>query len=208
MKPDGHALHWTGRVLAAEDLRRNLNGHRSVILAPGTVVTPSAREDLLVRGVRLDRPGADATNVAATRGYACDRTYPLVGPAVVTLTREGLRLMELACGSPETPHRWSHAIAACLARGDCQGAAVFCEDPALVCCVANKLPGLRAAAVTTVSQAARATLTLGANLLAVEMPGRTYFEVRQILRTLGNNTAACPEGIAETLSELDGCAHR
>jgi hypothetical protein len=207
MKPDGHALHWTGRVLAAEDLRRNLNGHRSVVLAPGTVVTPSAREDLLARGVRLDRPVAGAANAVATRGYASDRAYPLVGPAVVALVREGLYLVELACGSPAPPHRWSHAVAACLARGDCHSAAVFCEDPGLVCCVANKLPGLRAAAVTTVSQAARATLTLGANLLAVEMPGRTYFEVRQILRTLCGN-AACPEGIAETLSELDGCAHR
>ena len=77
-----------------------------------------------------------------------------------------------------------------------------------MCCVANKVPGLRAAAVTTVGQAARATRTLGANLLAVEMPGRTYFEVRQILRAVCANAAACPGGVAETLTELDGFAHR
>jgi ribose 5-phosphate isomerase RpiB len=85
---------------------------------------------------------------------------------------------------------------------------VFCEDPGLVCCVANKVAGLRAVAVSTISQAARATLTLNANLLAVEMPGRTYFEVRQILRTLCNGSGICPEGVACTLQELDGHAHR
>jgi ribose 5-phosphate isomerase RpiB len=85
---------------------------------------------------------------------------------------------------------------------------VFCADPSLVCCVINKVAGLRAAAVATVAQAARATLTLGANVLAVEMPGRTFFEVRQILRTLLVGEVMCPPGVACTLGELDGHAHR
>ena len=88
------------------------------------------------------------------------------------------------------------------------GGVVFCHDPGLVCCVANKVPGLRAAAVTTVAQAARATLTLGANLLAVEMPGRTYFEMRQILRLLCDGRRPVRHGVACTLQELDGHAHR
>ena len=78
-----------------------------------------------------------------------------------------------------------------------------------MCCVANKVPGLRAVAVTTVSQAARATLTLGANLVAVEMPSRTFFEMRQILGALCRITEpVCPPGVACTLQELDGHAHR
>jgi len=64
-------------------------------------------------------------------------------------------------------------------------------------------------AIVTVAQAARAALTLGTNLAAVEMPGRTFFEVRQILRTLClPGAAACPDGVALTLRELDGHAHR
>jgi hypothetical protein len=39
------------------------------------------------------------------------------------------------------------------------------------------------------------------------MPGRTFFEIRQILRTL-IGTRLCPEGVACTLRELDGHAHR
>jgi ribose 5-phosphate isomerase RpiB len=147
-------------------------------------------------------------NADHRHGYAEDRPYPMVACAVLALRREGHCLVELACAKTESPCRWSHAVATCLARGDCHGGVMFCEDPGLVCCVANKVPGLRAVAVTTVSQAARATHTLGANLLAVEMPGRTYYEVRQILRTLCTGTGACPDGIACTLRELDGHAHR
>ena len=53
-----------------------------------------------------------------------------------------------------------------------------------------------------------ATLTLAANLLAVEMPGRTFFEVRQILRICCAAAAVCPAPLAGTLQELDGHAHR
>jgi ribose 5-phosphate isomerase RpiB len=141
-------------------------------------------------------------------GYAEDRPYAMVACAVLALRREGHGLVELACDRAGPPCRWSQAVAACLARGDCRGGVVFCEDPGLVCCVANKVPGLRAVAVTTVGQAARAAQTLGANLLAVEMPGRTYFEVRQILRLLCTASGACPADLAGTLRELDGHAHR
>ena len=97
---------------------------------------------------------------------------------------------------------------ACVKRGECCGGVIFCGDPGLICCVANKTVGVRATAATTVSQAARATLTLGANLIAVEMPGRTFFEIRQILRTLCLTATACPADVACTLQELDGHAHR
>jgi hypothetical protein len=141
-------------------------------------------------------------------GYAQDQPYPFVALAVLALGREGICVVELPGEGTDLPCRWSKAIAACVARGDCRGGVVFCDDPGLVCCVANKVSGLRAVAVSTIAQAARAIRTLNANLLAVEMPGRTFFEVRQILRTLCGCAAGCPDGVARTLGELDGHAHR
>src|SRR5262249_53104672 len=105
--------------------------------------------------------------------------------------------------------QWAREVAQCLARGQCRGVVVFCQDPGLVCCVANKVPGMRAAAGTTVAQAAKATMSLGANFLAVEMPGRTLFEIRQILRTFCTpGGCVCPSPVACQLQELDGHAHR
>ena len=42
-----------GRVLAAEHLPRRLVGVTRVIVRPGTIVTPLAREDLSQRGISI-----------------------------------------------------------------------------------------------------------------------------------------------------------
>ena len=139
-------------------------------------------------------------------GYAQDRPYPFVQCAVQAMLRDRTPIRELSARCDGLASEWARGLAESVSRGEYLGCAIFCEDPGLVCCVANKMPGLRAVAVVTTMHAARATLTLGANLLAVEMPGRTFFEVRQILRNLC--LPVCPDGVASTLRGLDGHAHR
>jgi hypothetical protein len=208
--PADHVLRWSGRVVAAEDLRRSLNGHRELLVSPQTVITPLASEHLRERGVQVRRqPAVTTAAPRLTWGYAQDSPHSMVASAVQALRREGLAWKELwpACAGADCG--WARALAECVARGECGGGVVFCQDPGLVCCVANKVAGLRAAAVCTVAQAGRALLTLGPNLVAVEMPGRTFFEIRQILRVLCTGAApACPHGVACTLQELEGHAHR
>jgi ribose 5-phosphate isomerase RpiB len=211
---DGEVLRWQGRVVAAEELRRSLNGHRELVVPPGTILTPLALEELHTRGVRIKRQeavsrGETSPTAAPPWGYATDQAHPAVHSAIDAVRREGLPLQDLK-PSPDAPLcRRAQSIAECIGRNECRGGVFFCQDPGLVCCVANKVAGLRAVAVTTASQAARATLTLGANLVAVEMPGRTFFEIRQILRALCRiPSPACPPGVACTLLELESHAHR
>lgn len=102
---------------------------------------------------------------------------------------------------------WIRAVAECLRSKRCRTAVLFCRDPCLACCIANKVPGVRAAAVWSVVQAHRAMEQLGANLLVVEMTGRTYFECKELLR-LCCEGADCPSSVAGILQELDGHAHR
>jgi ribose 5-phosphate isomerase RpiB len=141
-------------------------------------------------------------------GFGQDRPYHMLDAALQAVRREGIAVRELSAASVSTAG-WAKAVAQCVADGTCRGGVVFCEDPGLVCCVANKVTGLRAVPVVTVAQAVRATLSLGANLLAVEMPGRTFFEMRQVMRILCcGEGPKCPEVIAGLLRELDGDAHR
>jgi ribose 5-phosphate isomerase RpiB len=207
---DGAVLRWTGRVLSGEDLRGTLNGHRELVLPARTVITPLAAEQIRAHGLRVSRLPVEGQAVpAAGWAYAQERPHAHVQSALQALEREGVSLGELKLPGRSSSCRWARALAEWVGRGDCRGGVVFCDDAGLLCCVANKVAGLRAAVANTVDQAARATLTLGANLVAVEMPGRTFFEVRQILRICCSAQApACPPGVACILKELDGHAHR
>lgn len=208
---DGRILRWPGRIVTAEDLRLHLNGHEELLLAPRALVTPSAAEQLRDRGVRISRQAVEVPTARprAAWGYAQDRPYPLVRSAAQALRRDGLGTKDLTPAGEGPPCSWAKAVAECVARGECLGGVVFCQDPGLVCLVANKVAGLRAVAANTIGAAARATLTVGANLLIVEMPGRTFFEIRQIFRLLcQSEPPACPPGVSGTLQELDGHAHR
>lgn len=155
----------------------------------------------------MDGNGQLRNDGVRTLGYAQERPDPLVSSAIQALRRQGVSFKELA-PPQSTPDQWARALAQCLASGDCHGGVVFCQDPGLICCIANKVAGVRAVPVVTVPQAGRALAGLAANLVAVEMPGRTFFEVRQILRLVCTPNGGCPDGVACTLRELDGHAHR
>jgi hypothetical protein len=204
---DGQVLRWSGRVVTAADLRQSLNGQRELVLTSRAIITPLAADELRARGIRVTSQATEPTATSPSAwGIAQDRSYPEVAGALQALRRDGSLLKEMPlCSGPCCG--WSRALADCVAHGECTGAIVFCNDPALVCCVANKVAGLRAVTVTSVSQARHAALSVGPNFVAVEMPGRTFFEIRQILGCLCK-TAACPEPLACTLRELDGHAHR
>jgi hypothetical protein len=128
--------------------------------------------------------------------------------ALQSLRRDGIEPAPLAVCQGE-PCRWVRQIAECLLQGECCGAVLFCYDAGLASCVANKVPGVRAASVASIPQAEQALTRLGANLLSVEQVGRTFYEFKQILRLCCTRPAVCcPPGIACILQELDGHAHR
>jgi hypothetical protein len=141
-------------------------------------------------------------------GYAVEgRPSTMLQVALRAAGRNGSPPQALPEGNGE-PCGWVRQVAECLRSGRCKAAVLFCQDAGLCCCVANKVPGVRAAAVWTVAQAARALTQLGANLLVVEMVGRTYYECKELLRLCCDGAAACPAGVACVLQELDGHAHR
>jgi len=207
--PTEAVLRWPNRVVAADDLRRCLNGHRELRLPPDAVVTPLALEELRTQGIQISREEQTSSRQPrAFWGFGQDRVYGLVLTAVRALQREGLILKELPGAQSPTPH-WARAVAVSVDRGEFLGGVLFCDNPALLCCIANKVAGVRAAAVATIGAASQALHSFAPNFVAVEMPGRTFFEIRQILRMFCQaGLPRCPDGAVNTLRELDGHAHR
>jgi hypothetical protein len=198
---DASVLCWPRRVLSADDLRRHLTSQRELQLLPRTVVTPLAADELKARGVRISWQAAKpaAANEPSTWGYAHERPDSALDAALAALARDGVKLTRLDVPDGAL---WK------IAKLTCPGVVVFCGDPGTLCCIANKQRGVRAIAVATPQAAVRARQTLGPNLVAIEMPGRTFFELRQILRAICSGAPTCPTELATTLKELDGHAHR
>ena len=162
-----------------------LQGHEEVLVAATTIITPLAAEESALEGSgsrgnrqwsRLQRHSLWA--------QAQERSDPLVQSALRAVQREGMMVGEFPVSQGTSFGGLGSDLGRALGKGTYRGLICFCGDPGLVCCVANKVAGVRAVAVTTVAQAVRGLRTLAANLLAVEMPGRTLFEVRQILHLL------------------------
>jgi hypothetical protein len=207
---DGQVLHWPGQLVSAQDLRRSLNGQRELVVPAKAIITPLAAEELRSNGIKITRRATGKTTVKnGGWGYVLERPNPLVRTALQALERDGLELKELEGKEGATCCQWARVVAECVTRAECAGALVFCDDSSLICCVANKVPGLRAVAVASVLHVGRAASTIGANLIAVEVFGRTVFELRQIIRTVCRTAQpVCPPGVASALQELDGHAHR
>jgi hypothetical protein len=120
-----------------------------------------------------------------------DRLYPLVQLALAMLRREGL-IATTFDASGDDSGAW---IVPIVESG--RTCAIFCEKPELIACLANRQRA-RAASVTTLAQAERAVTTLGANLLTIEMPGRTFYEIKAMIRLLAQ-PRSCPEEVKEIL---------
>lgn len=215
----GGALHWTSRLVTADGLRESLNGERELVVTPRTVITPLAADHLKANGVRVVRreenvktQANDEEKLSGGWGYVLERPDPRVASVLQSLKREGVNLQELsisrqaqgeceirACGL-------AREAAEVVSRGDNMGAIVFCIDPLLVSCIANKVKGIRAAAIASPAQASQAVKGLGVNFLALGIGQQTFFEVRQILRCVCGGPSACPGAVVEILKGLErGC---
>jgi ribose 5-phosphate isomerase RpiB len=213
----GIALRWAGRVVTADGLRESLNGERELVVTPRTVITPLAADHLKAYGVRVVRQEENAKPQAKAEGklneswgYILERPDPRVASVVQSLKREGVNLQELSTSRQAPAECENRACglareaAQVVSRGDSMGAIVFCVDPLLACCIANKVKGIRAAALVSPAQANQAVKGLGINFLALGFGQQTFFELRQILRCLCGGPAACPGAVAEILKDLEG----
>lgn len=169
-------LHWPERVLSALELDRLRLDVQTIVVASGTVVTPSARDWLRDRSVAISFE-AKAKQTKASWRIAEERPFDVVRSVLASLGREGLIFEKCQEKGSKSIVDWTQELMT-----DERRIVAFTGDPALMACVANKSAAIQAAAVTTVAQVEKALRTMAANWLAVEMPGRSFFELRQMLK--------------------------
>lgn len=182
---NGAGVVFSGRLLTERHAEQFAANQGAISLAPGTVITPLARDLLKRRGIavrflhrsRTEKPGEWGFRILWSSGMGEALRRSLLDGAEVWVDLHDL-----------DPAGW-------VAESPVRGAAVVTEEAALEVYRASRRPGVRAAAAHDAAAADRAVRQIGANLLAIEPFGQTLHSLRQILANYRRCGApVAPEG--------------
>jgi hypothetical protein len=167
---------FAGRLLSLRHAEGLAPGTRLVRLAPGTVITPLAREDLKKRGVELRfvcRADVSQATDLGEWGFAVERDAEsgIVDALRLTLMDDLASWRELG-GAADAAH-W-------VAGSRSRGALVLAVEASVAVYRACRVSGVRAAVGEDPRSVVRAARALGVNLLVVEPAGKPIALLRQI----------------------------
>ena len=183
---------WESAFQALADLPDRFAAARRVIVPPGTVVTPSVRDELRRKRIELV--------VGATAAVAAQRTSSAIlmvaataydaAPLAAALQRDGVAVESR---SSDCVIRATDELAAELASGTTT-AILLTAYSAPAMCLANRHAGVRAIHGTGADAVTRDARSVGANLLVVDPTSLGFFAVKQIAgRFLQGGPRECPE---------------
>jgi hypothetical protein len=176
-----------GRLLSLKQAETLRAGLRVVQVAPGTVVTPLARDHLKRQGIEIRfaaRADVERLRNVGQWGFAVT-----VESGLVVAARRALL---------DAPEGWQEldpsleAAAGWVAGADGRGALVLTDDAPLAVYRACQVSGLRAAAVGEPEAVARAVRSLGVNVLVVEPAGKSIPLIRQLATTFRRGGGPVP----------------
>lgn len=188
------AVVFTEAVITGSLLEGRVGVSRSVRFAPQAVLTPTARDFLRIKQIEWSREAGNMIAPASANWQAIvSKSLPPVLSAIEALKTSGegwdLRLsgtsIEAAC----------QAVSA-ISRAEAAGIAVFAEDPDVVACLANRNSRVRAAVVHNTEALSSLRRILGPNVLAISPANKSFFELRNLLKTWSNGgSPVAPSGL-------------
>jgi hypothetical protein len=199
---DGHRTEvFGGRLLALRHAEALPAATRTVGVAPGTVVTPLARDLLKSRAIAVRWIGKqDVAQVKHPGEWAFAIEGATESGTIAALRRVLLEddWSELSGSLP--------AVARWVAAESVRGALVVTDDASVAVWRACRIAGVRAACPADPDAVARAAGRLGLNLLVVEPAGKSISWMRQLALTLRRGGAPVPPQECELVeSEREEC---
>ncbi|CAN5876205.1 hypothetical protein BH23PLA1_BH23PLA1_01960 [soil metagenome] len=186
---------FSGRLLALRHIETLGQETREIRIAPGTVVTPLARDLLKRLKIRL-RLVSDADVLRQRRegewGFAIEDTSGTSGVLRRALLSDPEAWREVGNRAIDAA-RW-------VAESTDRGAVVFTPEASLACWLAARIEGVRSAAPADADAVARAVRHLGANLLVFESSRHSLHSLKHECRVFRRNGAPTPpEGLEALL---------
>lgn len=181
-------------VVTATVLNDLLRSGAQIVLQKGSLITPAAKDWLREHAVPVtwqDQPAKGCGGLAVVM----DPRLPEMRSIRMMLDRRG-GLKDVI----EPKEGRSGLVAAVrslvgkICRHEVAKGVVFVQDGAVPVCVANKHVEIRAALGMNIPMVEEAVRELGINVLVIEYPGQTTYQMRQMIhRFMAGPTAAYPE---------------
>jgi hypothetical protein len=186
-------------VITADVLENAVRPGQALRIGRSSILTPSARDWLNAKRISWTRQDKSAASGSTASGSTSKFRWQLVLQTVtpsVQALHEGLRRLadgwkiELV-GQPME----AAALATSLINtADCDGVVVFSEYAEFIACKANRNERVRAAVMHNSKQWELVTRTLGANVVCISPVGRTFVELRNLLRECAASKPNKPAG--------------
>ena len=174
-------------VITADLLEKTVRPGQSLRVGRGSILTPSARDWLHSKRVvwaRQDR----AAEAASTGGGRVKWQVILqtVTPTVKAL-QDGIRRLAEGWKIELVGQPLEAAVLATslVSQAECDGVVIFTEHAELIACKANRNERVRAAVIDNAKQWDHVTRTLSANVVCISPIGKTFIELRNLLRDCG-----------------------
>jgi hypothetical protein len=182
---NGKTTQLTDSIISADVLAEKVAGRKTVVVGARAIVTPSARDWLRHNKVELIH-GATATTVSAAM-----KSDKLVITHSASQTID--RVLEDASrqsnggwnrNSVESAEDAAKKAIGELRRASSRVIVVLTSEPEVVACLANRNEKVKAAVVADAAAVARVKSGLDGNVFVVDPAGRSFFELRNILRQI------------------------
>ncbi len=186
----------SGRVISMSDISGRIEGIRQVIVPPGTVVTPSVRDELRRENITLAFGENSATPshrlVVVAAGERFDPTSLLD-----SLRKDGIDIV------PHTSNCLIESTELLARELNMQSTLglLLSTHPAAAICLANRHRGVRAVTGSDAAMVAASTDDVGANLLVLDPTAWGLVQLNQIVNEFHRGAVhECPEVFRRQLS--------
>jgi hypothetical protein len=167
------------QVVTQQLLAERVNGSNQVCIGSKAILTPSARDFVKQRGIKIIRETAAAKT--ATLRWQVIVTKPIanISAAIASLSELGVAVDQRLSGLPAEA---AAQATSALCRGEAAHVVVFTAHPEFVACLANRTVKVRAAAVPDVAAVERVRVSMNANLIAIDPASRNAHEIKALLK--------------------------
>ena len=182
-------------IITADVLEQSVRPGQSVRIGRTSILTPSARDWLNSKRTAWTRQDKSGTTAASSRGK-WQIILQTVTPTVRSL-QDGLRRLadgwkiELV-GQPLEAAALATNL---ISTSECDGVVIFTEQAELIACKANRHERVRAAVMQNSKQWEHVMRSLSANVVCISPVGKTFVELRNLLRDCAVARPKAPVGL-------------